>query len=296
MQNLDNPIPMTQLQLFAVTARGPQPLPTPDDAVDFTTLYDDVDLGVYTTLRTFDHNKFLHLDRHLARTVASMRGLGWQYELDEIVLRRALHRVCTAYPAPEMRVRIDVLPAPARPLGSESRVLLAVMPFTPPPPELYERGVTLNVAPGLARAQPAIKTADFLAARRALKAAPNVYEYLMVDGAGRILEGASSNFYGVRAGTIFTAGEGVLAGITRKILLELAETLAIPVRLKPVTVDEIATLDEAAISSSSRGLLPAVQIAGQVIGAGRPGPISRQLLNAYNAYVREAIQPAIEND
>jgi branched-chain amino acid aminotransferase len=284
---------MTQLQLFAITEQGPQPLPAPADATDFADLYTGLDLGVYSVLRTFEHNKFLDLDAHLARTVRSIRGLGWDYELDQTRLRRALHRLCTDHPAPETRVRIDVLAAPAHPLGTNSRELIALMPFTPPPPALYREGVTLAFAEGVARAHPDLKTADFASARQRIAAANAAYEYLLVNPQREILEGTSSNFYGVRDGGIYTAGEGVLAGITRRILLALAREHGIPVRLEPVTVDQVAELDEAAISSSSRGLLPVVNIAGQTIGDGRPGPICRTLMTAYDAYVREAVRPAV---
>lgn len=284
---------MSQLQLFAITETGPQPLPVPADATDFTPLYEGLDLGVYSILRTFDHTKFLDLDGHLARTQRSMAGLGWDYALDEARLRRALHDVCTAYPHPEMRVRMDVLAAPARPLGSDSRELIALMPFSPPPPELYGNGVALAFAQGLARATPEVKTADFASARQSLQNMPAAYEYLMVNDRGEILEGTSSNFYGVQNGVLYTAGSGVLAGITRRIVLELAAMHDIPVQLEPVAADAIATLDEAAISSSSRGIMPVVSIAGQTIGDGRPGPICRTLMEAYSGYVQSAIRPAV---
>lgn len=284
---------MSQLQLFAITDTGPQPLAVPDDATDFTPLYAGLDLGVYSILRTFDHNKFLDLDGHLARTGRSMAGLRWDYVLDERRMRRALHQLCTAYPHAEMRARIDVLATPASSLGSDSRELIALMPFSPPPPELYERGVTLAFAEGLARATPEVKTADFANARQQLKPVPNAYEYLMLNEQGEILEGTSSNFYGVRNGVLYTARAGVLSGITRRIVLELAAMVDVPVELEPIAADALHTLDEAAISSSSRGLMPVVSIAGQTIGDGRPGPICRRLMDAYNGYVQNAVQPAV---
>ena len=155
-----------QPQLYALTAAGPQPLPVPPTAADFTDLYDELALGVYSVIRTFHHNRFLHLDHHLVRTVRSMALLGWDYQLDEQRLRRAIHDLCTAYPAPEMRIRIDILAAPATARGSDSRELLALMPFTPPSPTLYVEGVTVGFATGLHRANPLAKTADFAKARK----------------------------------------------------------------------------------------------------------------------------------
>lgn len=284
---------MSNLQLFAVTDQGPQPLSIPADAKDFTDLYHGLALGVYSVARTFDHNKFLYLDHHLARTIKSMRLLGWDYHLDERRLRQAIHTLCTAFPAPEMRVRIDVLAEPVRCLGTESRELLALMPFAPLPADYYTRGVRVAFATDLQRANPLIKTADFAEARKRSDSGATSYEVLLVDG-DKILEGASSNFYGVYNGTLYTAGAGVLEGITRSIVLDLVRQSAIPWQLDPLRMKDIPSLTEAAISSSSRGLLPVVQIGETIIGNGTPGPITRQLMAAYEAFVAAHVLTAVE--
>jgi len=283
---------MSNLQLFAVTDQGPQPLPTPADANDFTDLYHGLALGVYSVVRTFDHNKFLRLEHHLARTVKSMRLLGWDYHLDEQRLRQAIHTLCTAFPASEMRVRIDVLAEPAHSLGTESRELLALMPFAPLPADYYTRGVAVAVASDLQRANPLIKTADFAEARKRSDSGAASYEVLLVHG-DKILEGASSNFYGVRNGVLYTAGTGVLEGITRAIILDLVQQRQLPLCLEPLQVNEIPTLTEAAISSSSRGLLPVVQIDETIIGNGKPGPVTCQLMTAYETFVAAHVQTAV---
>ena len=92
---------------------------------------------------------------------------------------------------------------------------------------------------------------------------------------------------------VYTAGEGVLEGITRRIILSLLPELGISLQLTPVALAEVATLDEAALSSSSRALLPVVQIDDQMIGNGRPGPISQRILAAYNQFVVEAVETAV---
>ena len=97
----------------------------------------------------------------------------------------------------------------------------------------------------------------------------------------------------MRDGVVHTAGEGVLEGITREIVLKLVTDMGIPLRLEPIAADEIGTLDEAALSGSSRAFLPVVSIAGQTVGDGRPGPITRRVLDAYNAFVTRNIRPAL---
>jgi branched-chain amino acid aminotransferase len=286
---------MSDLQFYAVTAAGPLPLPTPAGATDFLDLYQGLTLGVYSVLRTFAHNKFLHLADHLARTAQSMRLLGWQEPLAEAALRRALHTVCTAAPYPETRVRIDVLAQPAHALGVETRLLIALMPFTPPPATLYSQGVAVGFAQGLARANSLVKLADFATARQRTVTGVPAYEALLLDPAGRILEGVSSNFYSFRRGALYTAGAEVLEGVTRRIILQLAATAGIPVHFEPVSADQVGLLDEAAISSSSRGLVPVVAIEGQPISDGRPGPLTRRLMGEYEAYVRRTVKTAVED-
>jgi branched-chain amino acid aminotransferase len=285
---------MSDLQLFAITAAGPQPLSVPATAKDFTDLYHGFALGVYSVIRTYGHNKFLRLDHHLARTVNSMRLLGWDYQLDESRLRQAIHTLCTAFPSPEMRVRIDVLAEPAYRQGTESRELLALMPFTPLPSTYYTQGVTVDFATELHRANPLIKTADFADARKRSSHSPAAYESLLVAN-GKILEGASSNFYGVRGGVLYTAGQGVLEGITRSVILDLARQLPMPVQLAAIAVNEVSELAEAAISSSSRGLLPVVQVGETIIGTGQPGPYTQRLMAAYEAFVAQNVRTAIDD-
>lgn len=268
----------------------------PAGAVQLTDLYAGLSLGVYTALRTFEHHRFLYLEQHLDRTERSMALLGWSYPWDRARVCRALDAVCRAAPLGEMRVRIDVLAEPAHSLGTGSRELIALQLFTPPPPSLYETGVTVALAGDLARESPLVKAAEFAARRPAttmLGGQQGPYEYLLTSPDGRILEGTGTNFWGIRDGVVYTAGEGVLEGITRRILLELLPALNIPVRLDAVRLDEIDRLDEAAISGSSRAFLPVVAIGEQTIGDGWPGPLSASILVAYNAFVADHIRPAV---
>ena len=285
---------MINFQLFAVTQNGLQVLPVPPEATTFEELYPNLSLGVYSAMRTFEHNRFLDLDAHLARTYQSMGLLGWDYSFDETAFRQGLHDACTQFPYLEARVRYDVLAEPATTLGTDSRVLIALQPFSPPTPEMYTNGIKLGFAPTLHREDPLIKRADFPLKRRSHPIGGAVYENLLLDEAGHLLEGTSTNFYAVKDGVFRTAGDGVLEGITRRIILGLLPELGISCRLEAVRVDEIGELDEAGISSASRALLPVVQIGEQVIGTGKPGPICQRILAAYNEYVAGHVKLATE--
>jgi branched-chain amino acid aminotransferase len=285
---------MSEVQLFAVTPDGPQRLIPPQPVAGIHDLPAGLPFGVYTALRTFSQNRFLELAAHLDRLEQSMLLLGWSYQLDRQRLRQTLHAVSSAYPAEAARVRIDVLARPSTLLGSSSRELITLAPFTPVPAHYYEEGVRVAVAPALHRDQPLVKHAHFVLARRdSLPAQTDVYEYLLLDGEGRLLEGATSNFYGVRDGVVWTAGDGVLEGITRRVVLRLAADLEIPVRLEAPALAGVVRLDEAFLSSASRGILPVVAIGDEPVGDGRPGLTTGRLMVAYEAYVARAVEPAV---
>lgn len=282
---------MSELQLFLVTPAGTIPLPIPPQATSAHELFDQLPVGVYTHFRTFEHNKFLGLADHLNRLEQSVALAGIAYQLDRPGLCQALDQLCTAYPLPNARVRVDVLAAPYP--ASHSQLLVALYPFVPVPEWAYQAGVKVAVAPQLQRTNPLAKTADFVIARRQqAPSRPGIYEYLLLDNHGGILECSSSNFYAIREGQVWTAGQGVLEGITRKIVLQLIGEQDLGLRLEAPPLAEMAHFGEAFLSSSSRGIVPIIQIEEQVIGSGRPGPLTRRLMTIYENYVTQAIRPA----
>ena len=286
--------PVAEVQLFAVVGSEPQPLPVPSGARTFHDLLDDVELGVYSALRTFHHDRFLWLEQHFDRTDLSMQLLGWDFRLDRKALRLALHRVATAYPLPDARVRFDVLAKPAARLGATSRVVVALSPFKSVPERFQEDGVRVEIAPQLVREQPLVKTADFVLRRRPFPLeSAEAYEHLLVSTDGRILECSSSNFHGVRGGELLTAAGQALEGITQKILLRIAAELGVRVRREHVRVAEVGSIDEAFLTSSTRGLVPIVDVAGTRIGGGSPGPLTARLRRAYDELAEREAAPAV---
>jgi branched-chain amino acid aminotransferase len=162
-------------------------------------------------------------------------------------------------------------------------ILISVEPFEVYPAEFYQRGVRCATT-RLSRHTPLAKSPNFIAVSRESKAAldPGLHELLMVDAQGQILEGISSNFYAVLKGVLRTAGEGVLEGITRHIVLQAAADV-IPIDYHPVRVSDLMLVSEAFITSSSREVMPVIQIDEHIIGAGQPGPITQALLEQYRA-------------
>jgi branched-chain amino acid aminotransferase len=236
--------------------------------------------GVYTITNTYHVTQVLRMDDHLTRLEDSARRAGIPLRLDRQALRRALRACILDYGVGDVRWRVTV--------GRDAPqdVLITLEPFSPPPAQVYTDGVRVVSAPDSARHNPAAKTTEWMTARQALAQAmpAGVYDTLLTDADGHLLEGLAANFYAIKDGVLWTAQDGVLPGISRMIVLEVAPSV-LPVKLEAVTVTDVPALQEAFITSASRGIVPVVEIDGQRLGDGRPGPLTGQLRSAYQAWV-----------
>ncbi len=106
---------------------------------------------------------------------------------------------------------------------------------------------------------------------------------------GYMTEGSASNSYAVIDGVIFTApkDEKVLPGITRDLVLELAQAAGIAYREEAVSLAQLQQADEIWISSSTRELLPVTMLDDKPVGSGKPGPVWQQVDNLYQRYKQE---------
>lgn len=284
-------------RLYAHTPAGPVRLSAPAGVTDVNQVLDAAPLGIYEGMRTFDRVRFIGLDAHLDRAARALAALGWGDVWDRHGLRRTLHAVASESPFPETRVRFDVLAAPAADLGTDSRVLVVAAPLIAVPPAFLAEGVACPLVRDLRRDRPRIKRASFVIARRGHPVgARHAYEPIMVDGQGRLLEGVSSNIFAVRGGALRTAGSGVLEGITRQIVMDLARAEGIPARAEAVREHELPALAECFLTSSTRGIVPIVEVAGARVGSGQPGPITRRLMDAYARLCARDARPAWEPD
>jgi len=108
----------------------------------------------------------------------------------------------------------------------------------------------------------------------------------LVDDKDHVVEGPGFNVFGVRAGQLITPDRGMLEGITRRTVIEIAQSLGIPVQVRPVSASEFRAADEAFISSSGGGVLPVTRVDGNPIADGAIGPITRKLSDTYWAWHR----------
>ena len=96
-----------------------------------------------------------------------------------------------------------------------------------------------------------------------------------------ILEGTTSNFFTVIGGTLITPKGGILLGITRGVVIELAKKLIIPIIETDLLYSQIPLFDEAFITASNKEVMPVVIIDDQIVGNGKVGRITKRLMSAY---------------
>lgn len=104
---------------------------------------------------------------------------------------------------------------------------------------------------------------------------------LLVDRHGNVVEGPGFNVFCVSGGAIVTPDQGMLEGISRRTVIEMARSLGLAVQLRALPADELRCAQEVFLSSSGGGVLPVTRVDQSAIGGGSPGPLTRQLVQTY---------------
>jgi branched-chain amino acid aminotransferase len=247
----------------------------------------NIPAGAYTTFRTYKHWHALHLEDHFRRLEETSQLINGKQLLDGPSIRIVLKQLLQQFDdIPELRVRLtlDLVKFPGD-------LYIMMEPLHVPSSDLYLNGVK-TITTALSRSNPKAKATSFIEKTAELrsKLPEGINESLMVNQQGYILEGLSSNFFAIKNGEIWTNDRDVLSGITRQIVLDeaLAENLVI--HYESIQTSDIAGLNEAFITSSSRAVLPVVKIDETIIGAGKPGELSLLLLDRYTKRVEKEIQ------
>ena len=255
--------------------------------------------GLFETMRACAGRVF-RLDAHEARLRDGARILGLAVPFDAGELRRAVDAVLDrnglAGVDAAVRLTLEGDPPPADDTSpSAARWIVSARALTEYPESLYDRGasaivsdVRRNETSPLSRLK-TLNYLDNLLARRAARAA-GADEAILLNTRGEVAEGAASNVFVVRGGTLLTPpiDAGALPGIARATVLELAPSLALEPRESTVTLDALRAADEAFLTNSLMEVLPLTRLDGAPIAAGRPGPIASQLREEYRALATTA--------
>ncbi len=111
---------------------------------------------------------------------------------------------------------------------------------------------------------------------------------LLVDAAGHVVEGPGFNVFCISQGALVTPDQGMLEGISRRTVIEMAQSLGLDVQLRSLPADELRGAQEVFVSSSGGGVLPVTIVDQCTIGDGKPGPITQRLIDTYWAWHKDA--------
>ncbi len=246
--------------------------------------------GVFDLLRTYD-GKLFKLHEHVLRLQRSAAAIGLDLPYGPEEIEHLARETYARNQIANATIRIVVTGGAADDfMTPPNRPTLAVLiePIAPSSNDQYTKGVKL-VTTELERIMPTVKSLNYITAIMAMKEAKKAgaVEALYRTKDGRVTEGTRANFFIIRGQELITPQEEVLGGITRDVVIEIAED-DFQVREAPIAYAELETCDEAFITSSTKEILPVVQIDDITIGAGRPGPNTQKLMDLFHTYVNAA--------
>ncbi len=167
----------------------------------------------------------------------------------------------------------------------KSRLIVMVTQVTPYPEEWYRDGVKI-ITSDVTRYVPGAKSTNYIKAIVALRRAgeTGAVESIYVNEEGQLLEGTTSNLFMVVEDELITPAEQILPGITRHVVLKLARDTVNP-KTRAITRDDLNRCSEAFLTSSTKEIVPVVQIDDTVISE-RPGPVTAQMMELFQRYTQ----------
>ncbi|RPJ75693.1 MAG: aminotransferase [Acidobacteria bacterium] len=260
--------------------------------------------GVYEVVRTYGRSPFL-FDRHMERLRGSAGRIAMALPFDHGEFERCVRETCDAFWAqPDASDEVYIRILVTRGVGDISynpaachspTVVIIVKPLQLPPPEVYEAGVRVAIA-GIIRnhpgsVSPRIKSNNLLnnalAAQEAYRL--GAFEAIMRNYRNEISEGSISTVFVVKDGAVTTPplDAGLLAGITRAFVLEVAPAAGVTIRENVLQDADLFGADECFLTSSTQEIIPVVRVDDATIGNGRPGPVTKRLHAEYRRRVAE---------
>jgi D-alanine transaminase len=247
--------------------------------------------GVYEVIPVFGRRLF-RLPHHLTRLERSLEAIRLSNPLSATEWGRVFTRLIDECDAADQSIYLQVTRgvAPrdhAFPTQTRPTVFAYAQPLKYPPPELLAHGVAAVTASDNRWLRCDIKAVSLLpnALLRQQAIERGATEAILVRE-GLVTEGAASNVFIVRRGTLYTPPKGpfILPGITRDLVLELAAANRIPASEEPQPEAALFDADEIWLTSSMREITPVTRLNDRAVGSGRPGPMYERLVALYRAY------------
>lgn len=237
---------------------------------------------------------FFRLDDHIARFRASMTAFRMAPAESDDDIKAILHRCVALSGLRDAYVAMDCLRGrpvagqPYHPAFARNYIAAFAMPWISLlKPDVMERGAHLAIVEtrriGSQAVDPRAKNFHWADLTRGqFEALEREADFCILLGDdGNVTEGPGFNVFAVRDGRIATPDHGVLEGITRRSVIELAAELGLDLEIRPISAEEFRDADEIFLSTTAGGVMPATRIDGRIMANDRPGPVSRRILETF---------------
>jgi branched-chain amino acid aminotransferase len=260
-------------------------------------LYGD---GVFEGIRIYNRKVF-KLREHIDRLYESARHTHLEIPMSREQMCEATVSTVQANQKVDGYIRLIVTRGEGN-LGLDPRkcgnpqVIIIVDDISLYPREMYDNGLEIVTAATIRNhsnaLNPRIKSLNYLnnilAKIEAIRA--GCQEAIMLNAQGEVAECTGDNIFVVKHRILSTPPihAGILEGITRNTVMELAREAGIEVREATLTRHDVYAADEVFLTGTAAEVIPVVKVDDRAIGSGKPGPITRQLRERFNQYARNA--------
>lgn len=252
--------------------------------------------SVFDYLRTYNGRPF-HLQEHLERLKYSAEHIGLTLPNSLTEIEEIIHNIQKLNNLHEASIKILVTGGTSSdqftPMPTGNLIVFAY-PLTPYPPHYLSDGIKA-ITTKLNRSLPTSKTTQYTPAIVAMQIGKkqNAQEALYLNEKEEILEGTTSNFFAFKNGTLFTCcSEEVLIGITREVIIRLCAPL-FQINTRAIHFSEIVAIDEAFVTASNKEIIPVTQIDSLIIGNGKVGPKTKQIIELFRGYTESSHWPTL---
>ncbi|MBS1705949.1 MAG: branched-chain-amino-acid transaminase [Armatimonadetes bacterium] len=267
---------------------------------DHAHLYGD---GLFEGIRIYNRRIF-KLDEHLERLFHGMAHLRYENTMSLETMRETILDVCRQADISEGYIRLNVsrgtgLGLDPKNIDRRPNIMIMVSSLNLYPPEAYDRGLdvvtcSIRTIPSDSL-DPRLKCIGKYAGNILAKAEANskgAGEGLMLNHQGQLAECTGDNIFLVIKGVLCTPhrSSGLLQGITRDTVIELARAEGMEVREEILTPFDVYTASEAFLTGTAAEVIAMISLDGTPIGDGRPGPVTRQLMELYRELTKTGMR------